>query len=445
MGRNLRMNRVLQSAIRVTYSITYYVMWWWAVTGLAWLVITVLMVLFSRVNTESPLYGFVGLPAGLLLFIPVARRALRDRYLHRYLLGIGISGFIASILLGIHFYRVSKALTGTILFGGLQEAILVLVCFVFGVFFVVTAVAGAAGVSLGLDMTTPASQPPASSHVLLIIGVLIGSLLATGWMIGSHKTRSKHAQFMAQLRAEAVNRAPAILQDQEIAQARLVLNLAKNEILIPAGEFLMGSPEGVGEPMEHPHHKVYTDAYYIDIHEITVGQYKDFTKATGRSMPAQESYTMDLYPVANVDWNGAAAYCKWAGGRLPTEAEWEKAARGGTNTKYSPGGDSDKIGEYVWYSTNSNGQTHLIGQKKPNQYGLYDMGGNVAEWVSDWFGQDYYKNSPVKNPKGPASGECRGHRGGSWRFYYGLGSRGWNIPVDGGGYSLIGFRCVSPA
>lgn len=188
------MNKISLAALRAVHFAAYYTMWWGAVTGLAYLAIAVPMMLHSRPNFESPLFGFVGISIGLLLFVPVARRALQDRYLHRYLLGIGIGGLIASILLGIHFYRVSKALTGIVLFGGLQELILAVVCFIFGVFFVVTAAAGAAGLGLGLELKTPPDQPPASSYILLKTGALAGLLIGAAVLIIVFKARQSHAR-----------------------------------------------------------------------------------------------------------------------------------------------------------------------------------------------------------------------------------------------------------
>lgn len=217
-----------------------------------------------------------------------------------------------------------------------------------------------------------------------------------------------------------------------------------NMVLIPAGEFQMGSLEG--ERDEYPRHMVYLDAYYIDKHEVTVGQYKDFAKDAGRAMREQESWSTDRHPIVNVDWHDADAYCKWAGGRLPTEAEWEKAARGGTNTTYSFADDKSKLGEYAWYSGNSNRQAHPVGQKKANQYGLYDMHGNVWEWVSDWYYEDYYRNSPEKNPQGPDSGSLRGLRGGAWLHgNLRAAARYWNFPDYDPTDHYNGFRCVVPA
>ena len=193
-------------------------------------------------------------------------------------------------------------------------------------------------------------------------------------------------------------------------------------IYIPAGAFTMGSPSGEGDNDEHPQHKVYLDGYYIGKYEVTNSQYKKFCDVTGHKYPpdpgfsGMSNYFINYpdYPVVEVDWNDAVAYCRWAGLRLPTEAEWEKAARGGEDYKYAGSNNPDEV---AWYDNNSGGHTHPVGQKEPNGYGSYDMSGNVWEWCSDWYNSGYYSNSPYRNPKGPDSGTGRVNRGGSWSRY----------------------------
>ena len=216
-------------------------------------------------------------------------------------------------------------------------------------------------------------------------------------------------------------------------------NLKDNSIMvkIPAGEFLMGSNDG--QSAEKPVHKVYLDAYYIDKHEVTNKQYREFVEATGHRAPRQ--WGDDNHPVAYVSWEDAVAYATWTGKRLPTEAEWEKAARGGLVGKKYPWGnsiDSSKTnyGKKV-------GQTTPVGSYPPNNYGLYDMAGNVWEFCSDWWHDDYYSSSPYRNPQGPSNGSYRVYRGGGWynvasnlrcayRCNYGPDSTSFNL----------GFRCV---
>ena len=192
-----------------------------------------------------------------------------------------------------------------------------------------------------------------------------------------------------------------------------------NMVLISAGAFLMGSPEGAGSNDEYPRHKVYLDAYYIDKYPVTVGEYRKFAKATGREMPDfprelpnffSKIPVIEDYPFI-AKWAPAEAYCKWAGKRLPTEAEWEKAARGGADTRWDFGDDKALLGDYAWYAANSGYKLSPIGLKKPNKYGLYDMLGNLWQWTADWYDSGYYQLSPAKNPKGPASGKFRAARG----------------------------------
>jgi formylglycine-generating enzyme required for sulfatase activity len=189
-------------------------------------------------------------------------------------------------------------------------------------------------------------------------------------------------------------------------------------VWIPAGTFMMGCSKGDTEcdGDENPSHQVtITKGFWLGQTEVTVGAYKRFAGAIGRQMPVAPAFNggwaTDSMPIVNVDWNDATAFCAWAGGRLPTEAEWEYAARAGsTGARYGP------IDEVAWYDNNSGQMTHEVGQKQANGFGLYDMLGNVWEWGNDWYWYDenYYQHSPSQDPRGPMRGTVRILRGGSW-------------------------------
>ncbi|MEW5867933.1 MAG: bifunctional serine/threonine-protein kinase/formylglycine-generating enzyme family protein [Chloroflexota bacterium] len=220
-------------------------------------------------------------------------------------------------------------------------------------------------------------------------------------------------------------------------------------VLIPAGEFQMGSKNGGGD--EKPVHTVYLDAYYIDVHEVTNARYAECVAAGECTQPGSGSnYGNAAYadhPVVNVDWNQARAYCQWRGGRLPTEAEWEKAARGGLEGMDYPWGDETPICEKGAKNgaqfSGCDGDTVPVGSFAPNGYGLYDMAGNVWEWVQDWYLESFYGSSPRDNPTGPVSGEYRVVRGGGWGGSGALlsANRGWSAPSSRSGN--LGFRCVA--
>lgn len=174
-------------------------------------------------------------------------------------------------------------------------------------------------------------------------------------------------------------------------------------VLIPAGAFMMGAEL---EADQSPVHKVFLDSFYIDVHEVTQ---KDFQTVMKYNPSKHRGPSL---PVEFVDWFEANDYCQKLNKRLPTEAEWEKSARGKNESKFYWGNTMD--GDFSWFKSNSEETTHPVATKKPNLYGIYDMSGNVWEWVSDWYEKNYYKKSPSTNPQGPEHGSFKVQRGGSW-------------------------------
>ena len=174
-------------------------------------------------------------------------------------------------------------------------------------------------------------------------------------------------------------------------------------VLIPSGSFLMG---GKSEIDQIPIHEVFLDSFYVDIKEVTQ---KEYEKVMGFN---PSKHIGDDLPVESLDWFEANDYCQKLGKRLPTEAEWEKAIRGDAKTKFFWGNKMND--KFSWFKGNSGGKTHAVGTRIPNSYGIYDMSGNVWEWVNDWYDKNYYKNSPYSNPQGPKTGKFKVQRGGSW-------------------------------
>jgi sulfatase modifying factor 1 len=294
-------------------------------------------------------------------------------------------------------------------------------------------------------------------------------------------------------------------------------------VLIPAGEFMMGSAEGPDSlagsyPQyererfqklddEAPVHKVrVTRAFYLGQHEVTVGQFRRFLEASGYQPESEADGTgaygynpdydpaksvrgdafegrnpkyswrnpgfrqRDDHPVVNVTWNDAVAMCKWLSEmegktyRLPTEAEWEYAGRAGTRTRYFSGDDPQSLlkaanvfdadaashwerwADYAVSGHDGFAFTSPVGSFAPNAFGLYDIHGNAWEWTADWHDEHYYANSPLDDPKGPATGTVRVRRGGSWHtwsFYARSSYRNWNTPDTR--YTLVGMRLLREA
>lgn len=192
------------------------------------------------------------------------------------------------------------------------------------------------------------------------------------------------------------------------AASRAEINVKDGSELqwVPEGEFVMSSDEGVYS--QRPQRMIYLDGYWIGKHPVTVAQYRCFCNETGKAMPKAPKWGwIDDHPIVAVNWFDAETYCRWAGCRLPTEAEWEKAARGTDGRNYPWGNE--------WNANKYNGTESGLDRTSPvgsyssgvSPYGCHDMWGNVQEWCSDWYDSAYYKTQPLENPMGPPSGATR--------------------------------------
>jgi formylglycine-generating enzyme required for sulfatase activity len=222
----------------------------------------------------------------------------------------------------------------------------------------------------------------------------------------------------------------------------------------------MGSPNSDKDAKAHekPQHRVrLPQPFYLGVYPVTQGQYREVTGANPSCFQG-----LDDLPVEQVSWNNAIAFCNklsereglkpyyqlgtgaqlgGEGYRLPTEAEWEYAARAGSTTQYSFGDDAASPGEYGWFNGNSGGKTHPVGQKRPNAFGLFDMHGNVWEWCWDGYDPAFYASSPGVDPDGPSQAAARVFRGGSWYHsprHARSANRHWRTPEDWS--NDLGFR-----
>lgn len=240
----------------------------------------------------------------------------------------------------------------------------------------------------------------------------------------------------------------------------LTASMPSDMALIPAGEFIMGTPDGSdGLADEHPERRVYLSGFFLDRFEVTNAAYFEFTQATNHRAPENANPSATLWahgfplpqvlthPVVNVSWEDATAYCLWTGKRLPTEAEWEKAARGTDGRRYPWGNEWDLTkansasywaGRTIEFRSGADwdafwlhGDGARIAKDKgvrgeiltmpvgsfpgsAGPYGIQDLAGNAAEWVADWYDPNYYRNAPLVDPPGPGRGAIKAMRGGSW-------------------------------
>lgn len=224
-----------------------------------------------------------------------------------------------------------------------------------------------------------------------------------------------------------------------------IANAQKPEmILVEGGKYMMGSNSTLAAN-EKPAHEVMVNSFYMAKTECTFQEFDAFCKATGWRLPDDDyKWGRGNRPVLDVKWVDALMYCNWLsqqenltqcyqiefkgstikvecsfeanGYRLPTEAEWEYAARGGNKSKGFNASGSNNVDEIAWYNGNSNNKSQPVGLKKPNELGIHDLNGNVWEWCWDWYDEKYYSGSPKDNPKGPKSSKYRVLRGGSWNY-----------------------------
>jgi serine/threonine-protein kinase len=275
------------------------------------------------------------------------------------------------------------------------------------------------------------SKPPSKVKFVVIAVVALILVVVGVWYSSQHGAKKGDVSWSAKA-------------GESKGEVKVNPNDGLKYVWIPPGTFMMGCSPGDSECSddEKPAHEVtITKGYWIGQTEVTVAAYKRFVGSRGAQMlPAPDfnaGWNNQDMPIVNVDWNVAHDFCTWMGGRLPTEAEWEYAARGGsTEARHGP------INEVAWYSDNSGQKTHEVAQKRANRFGLYDMLGNAWEWVNDWYDQNYYQNSPSQNPTGPASGHLRVLRGGSWLSYPRFVRVSLRVRSNPGNWNdNVGFRC----
>ncbi|WP_295590135.1 SUMF1/EgtB/PvdO family nonheme iron enzyme [uncultured Lamprocystis sp.] len=230
---------------------------------------------------------------------------------------------------------------------------------------------------------------------------------------------------------------------------RIAVNRKDGSVMVhvPEGEFTIGDGQGT----DCPKHQVFVSAYWIGVYAVTNAQYLKFVEATGHRAPNNQVHReagKAAHPVTDISWDDATAYATWAGCALPTEAQWEKAARGPKGLIYPWGNDWGA--SRCRHDKNKGSETTCAVSSYPggvSSYGTYNQSGNVWEWCADWYGNDYYGKSPARDPRGPEGGSIRVNRGGGWwgddPVYFRGARRDWCVP--GIRWDNLGFRLVRPA
>ena len=275
----------------------------------------------------------------------------------------------------------------------------------------------------------------------------VGSKILKGIPAGEYSLEISKDGFETKILEINLTEEKELIENIVLLKGNNSLTKTNNEnsmIFVKGGWFEMGKADDGAED-EKPVHRVYVNSFYIDKYEVTVKEYREYCKKTGIPMPQEKTGGWnDNEPIVNVSYYDAAGYAVWIGERLPTEAEWEYAARGGNKSKgyiYSGSNNLDEIG---WYSGNSGEKLHPVGMKKMNELGIYDMSGNVSEWCEDYYDPDYYKKSKgLTDPKGPEGGSVRVVRGGFYMNQERFCKLDYRFSMDPTfRVNATGFRCV---
>ena len=264
---------------------------------------------------------------------------------------------------------------------------------------------------------------------LMLLGLFVAVIAV---MVGCEKKETESSEKESESQAKAEELISEKESESKDKSEESLKNPGLEFVFVKGGTFEMGDTFGDGFDNEQPVHSVKVSSFYIGKYEVTQREWKEVmgsnpSRFKGDNLPVDWVSWYDVVKFCNkkseregltscYSGSGSNVSCNFSanGYRLPTEAEWEYAARGGSKSsgyKYSGSNDADEV---AWYDGNSGSKTHQLGSKRSNELGLYDMSGNLWEWCWDWYDDDYYRNSPSSNPKGPSSGIGRVLRGGSW-------------------------------